>query len=99
MIWDGLCPLIFRNLSLPWSPVVDCVDASEWGLGVVQARVPINMVKSAGRESERWRFMHPGFAKPRRNAATLEAADQSCPSEVEIKKGLTQGFKHVHELD
>ena len=36
-MWDGLAPLIVRDLSAKWSSQVHCVDASEWGLGVCEA--------------------------------------------------------------
>ena len=34
MIWDGLCPLAFQDLTIPWSNNIYAVDASEWGLDV-----------------------------------------------------------------
>ena len=55
-MWDGLAPLIWVDLRMPWHDEVAMVDASHWGLGVVSARAPVEMVASTGRWSERWRF-------------------------------------------
>ena len=62
-----------------WSNVVSSVDASEWGLGACEAAVDIAKVKEAGKYSERWRFMHPEFAKPRQAAAAAAAAAEEVP--------------------
>ena len=33
--WDGVAPLLWRDLRSQWSEDVVCVDASPWGLGAV----------------------------------------------------------------
>ena len=56
IMWDALVPLVYQDLSLPWSPEIHCVDASEWGLGHCSATATVEEVKSAGRIAEKWRF-------------------------------------------
>ena len=48
MIWDGLCPLAFQDLTIPWSNNIYAVDASEWGLGVCVCQAMVS--------TKRWRF-------------------------------------------
>ena len=64
--WDGLLPLIYRDFTCRWSGTVHAVDASEWGLGVTQAELPVGQVKDVGQYSERWRFKDPSFRRARR---------------------------------
>ena len=48
-IWDGISPLIFKDLDAEWSNVVSSVDASEWRLGACEAIVDMAKVKEAGK--------------------------------------------------
>ena len=64
-MWDGLAPLIVRDLSAKWSSQVHCVDASEWGLGVCEASVAASVVAAAGKYSERWRFREKNHVNAR----------------------------------
>ena len=83
-MWDGISPLIFRNVSAEWSNIASAVDASEWGLGVCEAVVSQAKVQQAGRFSERRRFAHPEFAKPRQAAAAAAAAADEAPFPVTL---------------
>ena len=66
-IWIGVAPLIWRDLTIPWSSEVTAVDASTWGLGAT-ASYDRERVQKLGRFSERWRFDIPHFSKPRATA-------------------------------
>ena len=48
--------MAFRNLSAEWCERVHTFDASWWGCGVVQKKVPRNDVKRLGSFNDRWRF-------------------------------------------
>ena len=48
-IWDGISPVILKDLDAEWSSVVSSVDASEWGLGACEAIVDIAKVKETGK--------------------------------------------------
>lgn len=63
--WDGLAPLIYSQLTLPWSRQVYAVDASEWGLGVVQSQMSTSEVQELGSQVERWRFKDEAAKDPR----------------------------------
>ena len=77
-IYIGICPLIWRNLALPWSSTVTAVDASTWGLGAVASEFQPKEVQHLGKFSERWRFDTEQFSKPR---ASTFAADVALGSE------------------
>lgn len=64
-MFDGIIPLIQRDLCLGWSGKVRAVDASEWGLGVTISDMPEDMVSKLGSENERWRFKDPSSKNPR----------------------------------
>ena len=66
--WDGILPLLHRNLQAEWSDVVHAVDASEWGLGVTCSRLPVSEVRSLGQYNERWRFRGSRNSRPRDDA-------------------------------
>ncbi|CAK0818121.1 unnamed protein product [Prorocentrum cordatum] len=68
-LWDGLAPLLWRDLRAGWSDEVVAVDASEWGLGACAAQCGGSLARSVGRTSERWRWGRVGAAMgPRRHA-------------------------------
>ena len=77
-IFIGICPLIWRDLALPWSSTVTAVDASTWGLGAVASDFQQEEVQHLGKFSERWRFDTEQFSKPR---ASTFAADVAVGSE------------------
>lgn len=64
-IWDGILPLIYCDLTAPWSENVLAVDASEWGLGCTSTRIERDQVKEWGGFCERWRFKDPTTSKAR----------------------------------
>ena len=66
-IFDGLLPLVFRDLRAQWSPKVHAVDASEFGLGATAAEFEIGMVRHLGQYNERWRFRDPLNKNPRQH--------------------------------
>lgn len=55
-IFDGILPLIHRDLTAEWSNNIYAVDASEHGMGATIASCPLSMVQQLGRVNERWRF-------------------------------------------
>ena len=71
-IFCGILPLLWRDLSSPWCAEVTATDASTWGLGATTAVFPQHEVKDLGSFSERWRFEHESYRKPR--ASTMGAA-------------------------
>ena len=42
--WDAISPLLFCDLSSPWSDTLLAVDASEWGLGVTSSVATLSEV-------------------------------------------------------
>ena len=70
-IFCGILPLLWRDLSSPWCAEVTATDASTWGLGATTAVFPQHEVKDLGSFSERWRFEHESYRKPR--ASTMGA--------------------------
>eukprot|EP00438_Fugacium_kawagutii_P013923 Skav213475 [mRNA] locus=scaffold565:39265:42440:+ [translate_table: standard] len=99
-IWDGILPLIFRNLKAEWSEKVYAVDASEWGLGCTIAHMPLDDVKQFGRVCERWRFKDP-VASRARAAAGLEVPipdDDVAALAVEVSRTNQQRKKHARQV-
>ena len=82
--WDGILPLIFRNLKSEWSDKVYAVDASEWGLGCTISQMPLADVQRYGRFCERWKFKDPDATRAR----------STVTSEV-----THEGLVHVDEAD
>lgn len=79
-IFCGVCPLIWRDLSAPWSHEVLSIDASTWGLGATSADFPMSEVKQLGKFSERWRFDSDVYKNPRMStfgADVAAASDQA----------------------
>ena len=70
--WDRLSPLIVQDLRSKWSEHVCAVDASEWGLGVVEATMDVGSVQKLGSFSERWRFKSPDFSNARLSVSQEE---------------------------
>ncbi|CAK0878156.1 unnamed protein product [Prorocentrum cordatum] len=83
-VWDGLAPLLWRDLKAGWSMDVGAVDASPWGLGACQSTWAPAAVKSVGRYCERWRFGRAERLPPRRRAlaASQRALGQAIAAEV-----------------
>ena len=67
-IFSGILPLLWRDLASPWCSQVTATDASTWGLGATTAEFSREEIKSLGKFSERWRFEHEQFRKPRASA-------------------------------
>ncbi|CAK0878435.1 unnamed protein product, partial [Prorocentrum cordatum] len=74
MAWDGVAPLLWRDLRAQWSRSVGCVDASPWGLGACEADWDVGAVREVGRHSERWRYGRAERLPPRRRALAAECA-------------------------
>ncbi|CAK0856983.1 unnamed protein product, partial [Prorocentrum cordatum] len=70
--WDGVAPLLWRDLQAQWSPSVGCVDASSWGLGACVADWRVGAVREVGRYSERWRYGRAERLPRRRRARAAE---------------------------
>lgn len=75
-IFCGLCPLLWRDLALPWDTEVTAIDASTWGLGATTAQFSTDEVSEYGRFSERWRFEHDSFSKLRSSAFGVDVAGE-----------------------
>ena len=75
-IFCGLCPLLWRDLALPWDTEVTAIDASTWGLGATTSQFSIDEVSEYGRFSERWRFEHESFSKLRSSAFGVDVAGE-----------------------
>ena len=78
-IFDGIIPLIQRDLCLPWCTTVHATDASEWGLGVTCANMPYDMVNQLGVCNERWRFKEIGGNNPRQRILEEQSGDKVYP--------------------
>ena len=52
-VWDGIAPLIWRNLRMGWAPDAVAVDVSPWGLGACQATLGVAAAAHLGRHNER----------------------------------------------
>ncbi|CAK0808709.1 unnamed protein product [Prorocentrum cordatum] len=74
MAWDGVAPLLWRDLRAQWSCSVGCVDASPRGLGACEADWDVGAVREVGRHSERWRYGRAERLPPRRRALAAECA-------------------------
>ncbi|CAK0857499.1 unnamed protein product, partial [Prorocentrum cordatum] len=74
MAWDGVAPLLWRDLRAQWSCSVGCVDAPPWGLGACEADWDVGAVREVGRHSERWRYGRAERLPPRRRALAAECA-------------------------
>ena len=76
-LFDGILPLVYRDLTAPWNETIYAVDASEWGLGCTVGECERQQVKAVGGVCERWRFKDPLFAKARLH--TLHEPDSVLP--------------------
>lgn len=76
-IFDGLIPLIFRDLCSSWSTSVYAVDASEYGLGATISEMPLGLVRQLGHYNERWRFKDPDGSNPRQRILEEQREDGS----------------------
>ena len=102
MIFDGLIPLIQKDLTSPWSSAVHAVDASEGGMGATVAEIPISEVQSVGRSCERWRFRESHRCNPRQDVLEEQYLDQGLflpgvaegDDQIEVEK-CTPGFSNV----
>ncbi len=74
-IFDGIIPMIQRDLCLGWSCRVRAVDASEWGMGVTISDMPYDMVSKLGSENERWRFKDTESKNPRQQVLEEQFGD------------------------
>ncbi len=106
-IYAAVCPLIWRDLSSPWSPTVHPIDASNWGLGATRAKFQIEEVVELGRHSERWRFSTEQFAKPRASTMGVEissdldeaAAYQWAAAETEVTRNVRRSGRGEDVLE
>ena len=65
MQFDGIIPLIQRDLTATWSPIVHAVDASEFGMGATTAVFSVDEARQLGQYNERWRFKDADILNPR----------------------------------
>ena len=94
-IFIGVCPLIWRDLSIPWSGEVMSIDASNWGLGATMADFEVSEVRDLAKFSERWRFESEEFRNPR--ASTMGVAVASGSDEESAVQWAHQ-FRDTNKL-
>ncbi|CAE7615478.1 unnamed protein product [Symbiodinium sp. CCMP2592] len=73
--WDGILPLLFKDLRCEWAEGLSAVDASEFGLGMTRAECSAQDVKRLGGVAERWRFKE---ALPNPRAAAFSTVTSQC---------------------
>ncbi|CAE7713929.1 unnamed protein product [Symbiodinium sp. CCMP2592] len=73
--WDGILPLLFKDLRCEWAEGLSAVDASEFGLGMTRAECSAQDVKKLGGVAERWRFKE---ALPNPRAAAFNTVTSQC---------------------
>ncbi|CAK0874607.1 unnamed protein product, partial [Prorocentrum cordatum] len=83
LAWDGVAPLLWRDLRAPWSPCVGCVDAPPRWLGACEAVWEVGAVREVGRHSERWRYGRAERLPPRRRARAAELAAEGAAGAAE----------------
>ncbi|CAE8630360.1 unnamed protein product [Polarella glacialis] len=71
----SLLPLLFTDVKLGWSSLVQETDSCFSGYGVVYGQFDIQLVKKVGRWDERWRFRAPGWEKHAPRDVALEGLD------------------------
>ena len=54
--FQGLVPLLRRDLRATWSPTVLCTDASPTGFGVLRANADLDQISKCGRINGRFFF-------------------------------------------
>ncbi|CAK0835229.1 unnamed protein product [Prorocentrum cordatum] len=64
----SLLSVMFSNLRMPWSPTVVASDACLSGMAVASTNLPVSIVSSIGRVSERWRYRVPTAVSARKSA-------------------------------
>lgn len=74
--FDGIIPLIHRDLTNGWSTRVHAVDASEYGLGATSSDMHVDEVRQLGQYLERWRFKDPGGCNPRQKILQEQLDDE-----------------------
>lgn len=75
--FDGIIPLIYRDLRARWNTRVHAVDASEFGLGATVADFPYGFVRELGQYNERWRFRDSQGCNPRQHVLSEQFGDNS----------------------
>ncbi|CAK0894772.1 unnamed protein product [Prorocentrum cordatum] len=64
----SLLSVMFSNLRMPWSPIVVASDACLSGMAAATTNLPVSVVSSIGRVSERWRYRVPTAVSARKSA-------------------------------
>lgn len=90
--WDAISPLLFCDLSSPWSNTLLAVDASEWGLGVTSSSTTTSDIVALGACFEKWRFKDDMAKDPR--LFVLAEEDRLCSMQ-----NNTGGKGDVQELE
>ena len=75
-------PLWSCRLDLPWSASVHCSDASPYGRGVCERRLPLDIIAELGRANEKWRYKTVNAITARRHALS-SASDIITDKEIE----------------
>jgi len=105
--WDGILPLVYCNLHASWSDDIYAVDASEWGLGVVQSKGTWQNHQFLGSYIERWRFKDSEAKDPRNYLMVLDEAtgevlqhsreESGVVFDIPSKQFKTVGFETVNK--
>ena len=90
LLWDALAPLLFQNLRAAWHPVVGMTDASHWGFGALEARLPPDLVGEVGRQKDRWCFSRAGDPSARSGVGFVKGGETGRSREL-LRSILTPG--------
>ena len=90
LLWDAMDPLLFQNLRAAWHPVVGMTDASHWGFGALEARLPLDLVGKVGRQKDKWRFSRAGDPSARSGAGFVKGGETGRSREL-LRSTLTPG--------
>lgn len=90
---SALIPFAAADLRRPFCPRIQCFDASETGLGVVEKEVSPTEAESIGAYDDRWRFRWGLYseARPRENSARILGWDSA--SSVKPILGVSEGWQ------
>ena len=91
-IFCSICPLIWRDLSMPWSTEVQSIDASTWGLGATAAEFGEDEVRRLSKFSERWRFDSDVYRNPRASTMGVDVGGSS--DDVDVLKWASNNFSN-----
>ena len=93
LTFDGLLPLLSKDLRSKWAEGLSAVDASERGLGMTRAACSTQDVRRLGGVAERWRFKE---ALPNPRAAAFNTVNSQCEVLPPTVYGLCGDEERAH---